>query len=354
MMKRQRKRIELIDLAKAITIFLVILGHTTGNLDTPMYRRVLYSFHMPLFFFLAGLSIKPSLVKGWEMWLQFLKKNILALVVPFLVWGLIYAPFSFSNFPKLLYASWAALGKIGTLTSLWYLSAFFVARIMVQIIVSICVGRGVKKSLLFYVISASAMFAIGFLLPGIDNGYPWCLDVAFVASGFILLGIAFRMPILILAQQKGVVLCSVFLGSLGLFLCGTVLRGDALELSLMCNAGYGNIFWFMSNSITGSMAVMGFCMLFIRMAREGLHPFSFMAVNFIGMHTMGIFLLHKNMLQQLILPWMEKLFNGAGFPSVFFGSCIALLFSVALCVVIERYVPQLLGLFPKSAESSSK
>ena len=53
--KKKKARIELIDIAKAITIILVILGHTTGNLETPMYRRFLYAFHMPLFFFLADL-----------------------------------------------------------------------------------------------------------------------------------------------------------------------------------------------------------------------------------------------------------------------------------------------------------
>ena len=58
--KKKKARIELIDIAKAITIILVILGHTTGNLETPMYRRLIYSFHMPLFFFLAGMSIKPK------------------------------------------------------------------------------------------------------------------------------------------------------------------------------------------------------------------------------------------------------------------------------------------------------
>ena len=66
--KRKRARIELIDIAKAITIFLVILGHTTANTDTVMYRRVLYSFHMPLFFFLAGMSTKPRIVSGLRSW----------------------------------------------------------------------------------------------------------------------------------------------------------------------------------------------------------------------------------------------------------------------------------------------
>lgn len=79
------RRIETIDIAKAITIFCVILGHTTGNLDTPMFRRVLYAFHMPLFFLLAGLSVKPKAVRGLKEWRQFLYKNLLSLIVPYLV-----------------------------------------------------------------------------------------------------------------------------------------------------------------------------------------------------------------------------------------------------------------------------
>lgn len=116
-MNIKKKRIELIDIAKAITIFLVIAGHTTGNLETPLYRRVLYSFHMPLFFFLAGLSIKAKKVEG-KQWLTFLKKNILALLVPYFIWALIYGQFSFENITKILYGSWEMLGETGTLTSL--------------------------------------------------------------------------------------------------------------------------------------------------------------------------------------------------------------------------------------------
>ena len=62
---KKKARIEVIDIAKAITIFLVIVGHSTGNFDTPLFRRVLYSFHMPLFFILAGMSIKPVKVSGF-------------------------------------------------------------------------------------------------------------------------------------------------------------------------------------------------------------------------------------------------------------------------------------------------
>ncbi|MBQ9197519.1 MAG: acyltransferase family protein [Clostridia bacterium] len=347
MPQKKKVRIELIDIAKAITIFLVILGHTTGNRDTPMYRRLLYAFHMPLFFVLAGMSIRPAAVHGWPGWKAFLRKNILALVAPYLIWAFVYAPFTFENVPRFLYGSWQALGDAQTLTSLWYLTAFFVARLLTQIVFSLLDQTGVQNMARACGICAVPLFAVGFLLPTIQNGYPWCADVAFVAAGFILLGVALRKPLLILAQQKAWVLGAVFAGSLALLLVGTVLRGDALELSLMCGSEYGNLFWFLLNSAAGTMAVLALSMLLQRLAREGARPFSTAAVSYIGQHTLGIFLLHKNMLQMLILPWLRGWIAGPELLTAFLGSCIALAGSILLCAVIERYVPQLLGQFPK-------
>ncbi|MCR4590151.1 MAG: acyltransferase family protein [Lachnospiraceae bacterium] len=80
-----KHRIELIDISKAITIILVILGHTTGNLDTPMYRRLIYAFHMPLFFFLSGMSTKPKTLKSFGEWKKNIGKDILALIVPYVL-----------------------------------------------------------------------------------------------------------------------------------------------------------------------------------------------------------------------------------------------------------------------------
>ncbi|WP_026660503.1 acyltransferase family protein [Butyrivibrio sp. AC2005] len=345
-MKNSRTRIELIDLAKAVTIFLVIMGHTTGNLDTPLFRRVLYSFHMPLFFFLAGMSTKPVPLKSFDSWKKFLKKNILALAVPYIFWGLLYAPFSFEIFPKLFYASWKALSQIGTLTSLWYLSAFFTARIMVQIIITIVDSFQSKNIYLVYIIISVIMFIIGFVCPHLDTGYPWCFDVAFVASGFILLGIALRNAMLILAQEKAWILALAFVVGAVVLMIGTVFRANALELSLMCDSNYGNTFWFLLNSASGTVLVMSFSMIFIRIAREGFMPFGFSPIAFIGQHTMGIFLLHKNMLQQLIIPLLGK-FEMSGEALILLSSILALGASMILCVLIERYVPQLLGQFPK-------
>ena len=341
----KKKRIELIDIAKAITIFLVIAGHTTGNLETPLYRRILYSFHMPLFFFLAGLSIKAKKVEG-KQWLAFLKKNILALLVPYFIWALIYGPFSFENITKILYGSWEMLDETGTLTSLWYLSCFFIAKILTQIATNISLRFSQDKQKYIMGIITILFMIIGFVIPHPEKGLPFGLDIAFVASGFILLGIIFHHHILIFAQEKTSILIISFVLSLLVFFGGTILRGDALDLSLMCRGRYGNILFFLLNSISGSLSVLTLSMIICRLSRESSMPFSVDVITYIGEHTMGIFILHKNLLQMLILPFLNDVLHFSVLPSVLIGSLIALVLSMALCLIIESFVPQLLGQFP--------
>ena len=303
---KKKARIEVIDIAKAITIFLVIVGHSTGNFDTPLFRRVLYSFHMPLFFILAGMSIKPVKVSGLKAWRAFIRKNILALIAPYIIWGLIYAPFDFGKFPLLIYASHETITEAGSLTSLWYLPSFFAARVFAQITVSILCSLDVKNTALSCGVMAVLFWAAGFVMPHPENGLPFGFDVAIAAAGFILLGMAIQKSFIILAQQTEFILGAVFAASLLIFAGGTVFRGDALELSVMARGTYGNIFWFMANSLSGSVLVLSLSMIIARIAREGTHPFSVSAVTYIGSHTMGIYLVHKNMLQELLMPLVKN------------------------------------------------
>jgi fucose 4-O-acetylase-like acetyltransferase len=346
-MKNSKRRIEAIDIAKAITILLVILGHTTGNTDTPLFRRMLYTFHMPLFFALAGISIKPKLLNSWKEWLSFLQKNVLALLVPYFIWGLVYAPFSYQNIQKLLYGSWEALGQMETLTSLWYLPCFFLARIFVQAVIQILGHCKVKNLPLWYGICAIGMFIVGTTLYHPENGWPWGVDIAFVGTAFILLGIALRKLFIIMSQQKTIWFFVSLIASTTLFCIGTIFRGDALELSLMCKGDYGNLAWFICNSISGSMIVVSLSMLISRISRESAHPFHTDAITYIGQHTMGIYLLHKPFLQQVTMPILLRICNNPDWflPMAIIGSFITLGISILFCMVIERFIPQLLGQF---------
>lgn len=154
---------------------------------------------MPLFFILAGMSVRLSAVKSWR---YFLRRNILALLVPYFVWGMIYAPFTFKNILPMAYGSWENLAKIGTLTSLWYLPCFFAARIITQFVVSFLMAHNIKNIPLWCGIAAVPALVIGFMIPHPTGGLPFGIDIAFVASGVILLGMASQKTCLSLHSRR--------------------------------------------------------------------------------------------------------------------------------------------------------
>src|SRR4030065_2778158 len=80
-------RIAWIDHAKALGIIFVVIGHTTG---LPVFvMNVIYSFHMPLFFFLSGYLLKESHLQ--LPFTSFLKRMWRTLLVPYICfWILSY------------------------------------------------------------------------------------------------------------------------------------------------------------------------------------------------------------------------------------------------------------------------
>src|SRR5690554_4443884 len=86
-----------VDYAKAIGIILVVYGHVARgvfNAGLPMDEElfvlvdsIIYSFHMPLFFFLSGLFFYDSLMKRGTGGL--IVNKVDTIVYPFIVWSLL-------------------------------------------------------------------------------------------------------------------------------------------------------------------------------------------------------------------------------------------------------------------------
>lgn len=73
------ERVHWIDILKGIGIFLVILGHTIKN---SYINTWVYSFHMPLFFFISGYLTEPrDTIKNYNAYIWKKSKNLL---LPFL------------------------------------------------------------------------------------------------------------------------------------------------------------------------------------------------------------------------------------------------------------------------------
>ncbi len=116
-------RIAWVEYAKAIGILLVVYGHVARgvfnanlSIDEQQFRlidSIIYSFHMPLFFFLSGLFFMNSMQKWGKG--NFMRLKIGSIVYPYLLWSLIQGfievflnsytnrPINFSDVFALLY-----------------------------------------------------------------------------------------------------------------------------------------------------------------------------------------------------------------------------------------------------------
>jgi len=76
----QVNRINWIDWAKVFTMILVVFGHCSFTNVDLIYKNLVYSFHVPLFFLLSGYLHKDS-----KIFISYLKKNIRSLIVPYIL-----------------------------------------------------------------------------------------------------------------------------------------------------------------------------------------------------------------------------------------------------------------------------
>lgn len=102
MIQEKNERLEFLDLLKGFAIFLMVMGHFLAwtfpsDVDRGVFpifvRDLIYSFHMPLFFFVSGYLVDLK-AKQWTLSysLNLLKKRLLTLLIPgftflFLFWA---------------------------------------------------------------------------------------------------------------------------------------------------------------------------------------------------------------------------------------------------------------------------
>lgn len=89
-----KERLLYIDRLKGFTIYLVVIGHliqhNVSNSCSNGLFNIIYSFHMPLFFFLSGyVSFKTIKIDSIREYFIFIKNKAFALLIPMLIWPLI-------------------------------------------------------------------------------------------------------------------------------------------------------------------------------------------------------------------------------------------------------------------------
>ena len=144
------KRLDWIDIAKGIAMILVIVGHTVPN-PSPL-RHAIFSFHMPVFFFLAGYTFRP------KPWRELLSGSVPRLLVPYLVLALAWQMPTFlmsgasltggtlvAELETILFASGVDVPGFGVAAvgMAWFLAALFTSRLLFNVLVRLFDRHGI-------------------------------------------------------------------------------------------------------------------------------------------------------------------------------------------------------------------
>ena len=228
-------RIQYIDIARGIGILLVVLGHNDFALVSPFIYQVIYSFHMPLFFFLSGFFINPSV--GFR---EFIGRRFNSLLKPYLftIFMIYFVSVSFEKMSfqtalfritKSLYGSGYYLDWV----QLWFLPHLFVVSLYAYILLNIfnrLNNRWVRWGILLATLAISLPFLktfypFPFQVFGKDYelyGLPFSLDLVLLSGFFFILGSEIRQltseetfsnPILLAGTGIALLLLNYFFGA---------------------------------------------------------------------------------------------------------------------------------------------
>lgn len=177
----KKERNTYMDVAKAIALLSVIIGHIWNE---PEVRRVLYAFHLPVFFMVSGYFFRYT-----PDWKGFLKKKAKGYLIPYVSCALVIT----------VYLSgchgwnwWMFRGNLKLLlfqqryTTLWFLTALFLGNLIFWGICAIAKDN-VSDLLLLSILCTLAGLAYDICIGG--KPY-WNIDIAcviqiYLAAGYI-------------------------------------------------------------------------------------------------------------------------------------------------------------------------
>lgn len=197
------ERIKWIDCAKGIAILLVIIGHTIVD---PL-RGLIFSFHMPLFFIVAGAIYKYS--NNWfEIWNR-TKKSFIQLMIPAIAAFIIrsYLRYGIVSVDKLvrdvIWGSGVAGNGFEAVGMVCFLYVMFEVRFIAD-----CITHLMKEKAL---LMAGVLTFLGVIF-GKKQWLPFSLDIAFAVLIFFVEGAKFKKFINKIQIKQRVNYLAVLLG----------------------------------------------------------------------------------------------------------------------------------------------
>lgn len=320
-----------IDIVKFWGIFAIVWGHT---LNAGNVHHYLYSFHVPLFFFVIGLFFSYPKIP----FLRFTIKKAVHLLIPYFIFAIISILifYFFGNFAisvlennmdnKSLSANFLEMlsGQCQANRPLWFLPCIFLFYILCFIFSHLIENCSTR---LKYTIACSTVVlsvALCFINENIleVNALFWKVDVAL-----------FMFPFAVIASFVKPIFTKYSLGLYLLFASSLLLSGGIIAFSNSVigylNNHYGNVFLFY---ISANCSIIGFCFLSLILSHSNL-KFITKTLVFMGQKTLPILLMHKFpiLFFQTIFPFTKQAMKN---NNEFVGFIVAVI-SIIACLLVD-------------------
>lgn len=333
--KTGNNRLVWIDQLKAIGMFFVIWGHCIQRCKTKVILKGIYSFHMPFFFLLSGLTINPD---KYVRVTQFLKEKAKSTLYPYAIMSFVLLPLWYYNrsigvvqddgilkiIIGIFYSNSAEIRA--TTNAAWFLVTLYVAEVLFYLL-----HKYLKEDGRIFL--ASFMLALLGIVASMGDevaNAPFHLDVAFVAQMYICIGYILRKHLSYVldcireaGKYKGVIVLLMISSFFAMI-------NTTVDLS---NENYGNILYTLISSLGISLALI---YIFQYIPKISL-------LSYIGKNTIIYLLVHVPILRtlQFYFPIIE---HSCLYATV---TAVCLYFSILiLCWIINRFFPYLIR-FPK-------
>lgn len=198
----KQERIGYIDIAKGIGILLVAIAHTGMSLVAPYLHKLIYSFHMPLFFFLSGYFFNPE-----SPFPTVLKKRFNAVLKPYLftIFLIYLTSISFTNMGFVtaigrIIKSMYGTGRYIDWVQLWFLPSLFATSLFSYLLYRVLLVRIKNRYLRWLVLLGLQAIGVYYLKTfypfslsvfGKEYelfGLPYCLDLVLISGFYYILG----------------------------------------------------------------------------------------------------------------------------------------------------------------------
>ena len=320
---QNKTRLPWIDIAKGIAIILVIIGHTIGF---GLARDMIFTFHMPLFFILAGYTFRTKPMG--ETVRTSAKRLLLPYVLIFLIWYICVwffqdgEAFSLHTFEQLIgrfvFASGVAIPLLPfeAVGMAWFLVCLFFSRIILNFFMSIFEKRNI--GVLVQLIVFAAIAALGIFIGSRQWYLPFSFDVAMVATAFMWVGYIAKQYRFMegLGKTWWVALIALALYALAVLFSNLELAARVFEVPLLAFLG----------AIAGTL----FCCR-VSMFIQDHVKFVNTYLAFMGRNSMLIYCFHT-------LDWLVPWANFAALQNVPFGHFIAAVVRVAYATLLTVLV----------------